>query len=128
VLRAEGAEVLRKRTQNVDLPDPVTSYNIRKMMLESNIRTHCTIQNECSRHATCIFIPERDGRLVISTSPLEERYSINLILGFCDFDTHVPSPLFRLIVLLVWTVTVLLAGLFKSKSLIVSKFTSWDAL
>ena len=93
MLRAEGAEVLRKRTQNVDLPDPVTSYNIRKMMLESNIRTHCTTQNEWSRHATCLFIPERDGRIIISTTPLDERYSINLILGFCDYRyTRVLTP------------------------------------
>ena len=48
--------------------------------------------------------------------------------GSVTIQTHAPLPLFRLIFLLVWTVTMLLVGLFKTKSLIVSKFTSWDAL
>ena len=32
----------------------------------------------------CLFIPEENGSILVSTTPLEKLYSINLI-GFCDY-------------------------------------------
>jgi len=52
-------------------------------MFESNARTHCTTKNDGLATQPVYLYP--NGGIVISTTPLEILYSINLILGFCYY-------------------------------------------
>ena len=118
----------RKRTQNVDLPDPVVSTTIQVNGFLNLTSALIALVKWRSGHATCLFVPGRNGRIIVSLTPLKKWYSIDLILGFCHYVYTRTIALLSFDFCSERTATVLLECLFKTKFLIVSKFTSWDAL